>query len=162
MRGRGAGSVNPLDTLATLLDAATGVLADLSVQAYLPRLLQFFRRLPPQDREPVLAVLEREIEARRLSVEAADGRVGEPNPLASLYVRVIDSERPLPVVSRDEMVRSTIKATALMATFPDVLLREMEAAMSEAVDLLTPQEAAALLSVHEDILALASQEEREA
>ncbi len=162
MRGRGARSVNPLDTLATLLDAATGVLEDLSVQAYLPRLLQFFRRLPPQDREPLLAVLEREIEARRLSVEAADGRVGEPNPLASLYVRVIDSERPLPVVSRDEMVWSTIKATALMATFPDVLLREMEVAMSEAVDLLTPEEAAALLSVHEDILALASEEDCEA
>jgi hypothetical protein len=161
MRARGAGSVNPLDTLATLIDAATGVLADLSLQAYLPRLLQFFRRLPPQDREAVLAVLEREIEARRLSVEAADGRVGEPNPLASLYVRVIDSERPLPAVTRDEMVRSIIQATALMASFPEPLLREMEAAMTEAADLLTPQEAAALLSVHEEILVLGAMEERD-
>ncbi|MCW5889907.1 MAG: hypothetical protein KIT14_05080 [bacterium] len=154
--------MNPLDTLATLIDAASGVLTDMSAQTYLPRLLQFFRRLPVQDREAVLGVLEREVEARRLSVEAGDGRVGEANPLASLYVRVFDAERPLPVVSRDEMTQSTIQATALMASFPEPLLREMEAAMGEAVDLLTPEEAAALLSVHEEILELAAEEEADA
>lgn len=159
MRGRGAGSVNPLDTLGTLIDAANGVLADLSAHSYLPRLLQLFRRLPAQDRDAILAVLEREVEARRLSVEAADGRIGEPNPLASLYVRVFDSERPLPVVSREEMVQSTIQATALMATFPDPLLHEMESALGEAVALLSHDEAAALLSVHEEILAMAALEE---
>lgn len=158
MRGRG-GSVNPLDTLGTLIDAASGVLADFASQTYLPRLLQFFHRLPVQDREPVLSVLEREVEARRLSVEAADGRVGEPNPVATMYVRVIDFERPLPVVSRDEMVQSTIQASALMASFPEPLLHEMESALAAAIDLLTPEEAAALLSVHEDILALAADED---
>jgi hypothetical protein len=162
MRGRGARSVNPLDTLTTLIDAANGVVAELSVHTYLPRLLQLFRRLPERDRESVLGVLEREVEARRLSVEAADGRVGEPNPLASLYVRVFDTERPLPVVSRDEMVQSTIQGIALMATFPDPMLHEMEAALSEAVRLLSRDEAAALLSVHEEILALAEVEEPDA
>lgn len=141
-------------SLAGVLEAAAAIVRQLSADRHLPRLLQVFMALPRADRASVLAILEREVAEREASVAAGDGLVGPPDALSSLYVRLFDTERDTPGVTRDEMLRSTIEATALMTGFPPPLAQEMETALLVALDRLGDDEAAALARLHDDVLAL--------
>jgi hypothetical protein len=66
--------------------------------------------------------------------------------VASPEVAVVDRR------ARDDMVRSTVEAVALMSAFPEVLFRETEATVIVGIDALTDEEADALARVHEDVL----------
>jgi len=150
------GRHDPLQTLAALVRTALDLASCLAADVHLPRLLRVFARFPAADRRPLLAKLESEVRARQRSVELGDGRIGPPNPLASLYVRIYENERPLPVVTRDTLLRSTIHTTALMAGFPEAVRAEVERALLAGLQALQPEDAEALARHHEDLLALAA------
>jgi hypothetical protein len=60
----------PTDTLATLQDllaAAARIANDLSQETLLPRLLDVFARMPAEDRETIVQILEREVDLRNLA-----------------------------------------------------------------------------------------------
>jgi hypothetical protein len=156
----GTGKHDPLVALSTLLRAALDLTVDLARDHHLPRLLKVFARLPAADRGPLVAKLESEVAARQRSMETGDGLVGPPNPLASLYVRIYENGRPLPGVSRDTMLRSTIQAAALMGAFTAARRCEVEEAMLAGMSALEPADAQALARHHEDLLALAAWCER--
>src|SRR2546428_7543202 len=86
------GGPSGLDALQTLLATARGLLADLTTDPLLERILGAFRMLPESDREPILRVLEKDAAWRRVVEEtsAATGITVCPNPHASLYVHVLD------------------------------------------------------------------------
>src|SRR4030095_5036191 len=113
------GKQDPLALLSRLLRTALDLTADLARDSHLPRLLAAFARFPATDRRALIEKLESEVHARQRSLELGDGQVGPPHPLASLYIRVYENDRPLPEVTRDTMLRSTIQSTALMTRFPE-------------------------------------------
>ena len=89
----------PLDTLQAMLTEARSLARTLQDDPHLERLGRAFRMLPPQDREPILQVIEKDAAWRRI-VEGTDGATGisvRPNPHASLYVHVLNqvAEPPL-------------------------------------------------------------------
>jgi hypothetical protein len=151
-----SGSSDPFDTLVALVRTALELTSGLVADSHLPRLLRVFERLPAVDRRPLLAKLEGEVRARQRSVEVGDGRVGPPNPLASLYVRVYENGRPLPTPNRDTLLRSTIRTTALMASFSEAVRTEIARALLAGVEALAAEDAEALARHHEDLLALAT------
>jgi hypothetical protein len=138
--------------LGSIVGTAASIARELSANVGLQRLLRVFLQLPRADRAPLLGILEREVAARRASVEAGDGIVGSPNPIGTIYMRIFENDAAHPRVTRDDMVRSTVEAVALMSAFPEVLFRETEAAVIVGIDALTDAEADALARVHEDVL----------
>jgi len=156
-----AGPNDPFATLAALVRTALELTSGLVADAHLPRLLRVFERFPAVDRRPLLAELEGEVRTRQRSVELGDGRVGPPNPLASLYVRVYENDRPLPTPNRDSLLRSTIQTTALMASFSDAVRTEIVQTLLAGVEALDADDAEALARHHEDLLALATWSARE-
>jgi hypothetical protein len=155
------GRSDPLDTLVALVRTALALASGLTADDHLARLLRVFERFPRVDRRPLLAKLEGEVRARQRSVEVGDGRVGPPNPLASLYVRIYENDRPLPAANRDTLLRATIQTTASMGTFPEGVRTEIVRALLDAMEALEPEDAEALARHHEDLLALATWSARE-
>jgi len=151
---------DPVATVTALLRSAIELTADLARDAHLPRLLNAFAQLPPADRKPVFEKLRSEVQARQRSMETGDGAVGRPNPLASLYVRIYENERPLPRVTRDTLLRSVIQSIALMCSFQDAVRREVEEALFSGIEGLEQPDADALMRHHHDLLALAAWCER--
>jgi hypothetical protein len=111
----------PTDTLSTLQDvlaAATRIAQDLSGDRLLPRLLDVFARMPEEDRETILNVLEREVDHRLLTKEAPTAalsglNITKPNPNARLYLRLADNEPP-PYVSSEEVAQSILRASRVV------------------------------------------------
>ena len=156
-----AGPVDPFDTLVALVRTALELTSGLVADGHLQRLLRVFERFPAVDRRPLLAKLEGEVRARQRSVEVGDGRVGPPNPLASLYVQVYENDRPPPAPNSDTLLRSTIRTTALMASFSDAVRTELVRALLAGLNALEAEDAEALARHHEDLLALATWSARE-
>ena len=89
----------PLDTLRALLDSASRLLGEVAADPLLARLTKVFALMPAADREPIVAILEREVQARAAAGAAGDltGLSLRPNPGARLYTRIIgDDPRPNP------------------------------------------------------------------
>jgi hypothetical protein len=156
MPPNGTGKQDPLAALSMLLQAALDLTVDLARDSHLPRLLNAFARLPPADRKPLLEKLESEVHARQRSMEIGDGVVGPPQPLGSLYVRVYENDRPLPGLTRDTMLRSTMQSTALMTEFPEAVRAEVEGVLLAQLAGLAREDAKALARHHHDLLALAA------
>jgi len=89
----------PLETVRTLLESASRLLGEFADDPLLARLTKVFTRMPAADREPVVAMLEREVQAR-VTAEAVGDLTGlslRPNPRARLYTRILtDDPRPDP------------------------------------------------------------------
>jgi hypothetical protein len=83
------------DVLRSLLDTAHDLVTKLNDEPLFARLVDVFSRMPADDREAIVGVLEREVETRLLSLEVAESmtRIAlHPNPNARLYVRVVGQE----------------------------------------------------------------------
>lgn len=150
-----------LAKLAAALQQAVDLASSLDHDGHLDRLLAAFDRFPASDRRPLLEKLEQEAEARQRSLEVGDGQVGPPNPDASLYIRVYENDRPLPPVTRDTMLRSTMQALAVVATFPAQHRATFEETLLAGMMALDPGDAAALAGHHHDLQALAAWSDRE-
>jgi hypothetical protein len=93
---RGHNTAPGLAGLQAVLATARGLVDDLLHDPLLPRLLTAFSSLPENEREAILAVLERDATWRRI-VDETSGTTGisvRPNPHASLYVHVAEDPQP--------------------------------------------------------------------
>jgi transposase len=110
-----------LESLRALLDAALDAVSRLQGDELLPRLLRVFAKMPPEDRDVILKVLEREVALRTIrkdaDVEPLSGmRLGRPNPHARLYVRMVEGAdfAPKPYMSREEVMHAIIRAARMI------------------------------------------------
>ncbi len=109
---------NTLGTLQNVVASAARIAQDLLQDPLLARLLDIFGRMPPEDRQTIVDVLEREVDLRLLTKEGKHGpmtgiNVTRPNPTARLYFRVVDKET-VPYVSPEEIVQAVIRAAGVM------------------------------------------------
>lgn len=110
-----------LESLRALLDVALDTVGHLKRDPLLPRLLDAFAQMPPEDREVILMVLEREVALRNVgrrqdAVSLSGMRLGAPNPHARLYVRVVGGREidTQPYMSREEVMHALIRAARLI------------------------------------------------
>jgi hypothetical protein len=155
----GGGAQGTLETLKALLHTASctaGSLASLQ-EPLMRRWIKVFTRMPAADREVVVRALEHEVDLRLLT-RSRDAIVGidelRPNPKARVYIRVMGGQDDLPDLTRDEIMRATLRAARIMSTAmapqPDVF----EEATLEAFRALTPAEREAIGVHNRQMLAL--------
>jgi hypothetical protein len=104
-------SPGKIAVLQSMLAAAERLVGQLATDPLVTRLLAVFTRMPAGDREPLLGVLEREVDARLLTAATEDGLSCiqmRPNPGARLYARVIEGDDEL--LSREETVMASLRA----------------------------------------------------
>jgi hypothetical protein len=92
-------TVPSLDALRSLLASARVLVDELVRDPLLQRAVTAFLALPESDREPIVAVLERDSTWRRIIAETSGwtGIKVAPNPHASLYVHLLDEVTGEPV-----------------------------------------------------------------
>ena len=136
-----------LTSLQALLDGALATVAELEADPHFARLVTVFSQMPGEDREVILAVLEREVGLRviaKTSPPPLSGMsVARPNPHARLYSRVVDPEEPEPYVSQEELMYAVLRAartaSALLTRTHDDEERWMET-IAAALHQLEPTE----------------------
>ena len=153
-----------LETLSALLRAASAIVEQVSIlsDALLERMARLFSRMPPEDREPILAILEREVEQRLLARSPAgpdgDFAPGRPNPNARLYTRI---SGPRPVHETRELMPGGVRAARMMLLERARLDKEWEPATLEAFRVLPADERAAIMQHNREMLALLQRIETE-
>jgi hypothetical protein len=148
-----------VDTLAALLDAASHIVDELSGDL-VGRVVDVLGKFPPEDREFVLQVLEREARSRMLA-EASGATTGmslRPNPNARLYVRVVD---PGPLaVDHEKIVTASLRSMRMVHAVITPIRDRWLAAMRAAIHMLDADERAGVVQFTSDILALVEEAER--
>jgi len=99
----------PLEALRTLLDSASRLLGELTDDPLLARWTKVFAQIPAADREAIVAILEREMQARVTAGAVGDltGLSLRPNPRARLYTRVLtDDPQPNPERAVQQALRA--------------------------------------------------------
>ena len=108
----GPNSSESFKTLKLLLETASNLVGELATDRLFARLLAVFARMPGEDREPILGILEREVDARHLTDATAKTMSGirlHPNPSARIYARAIDQDVEAPL-NRQETVMASVRA----------------------------------------------------
>jgi hypothetical protein len=152
-----------VETLRTVLTAASDLATSLARDPLLGRMLEVFARLPEADREPILRVLERDATWCRIVEHTADGTgIGvRPNPHASLYVHVLDQPAPL---QRDvDVIRLGIERLVLMLPmlFQEGVHEQWTASAREIVRDADPEMLEYVARLAREVLALAGDAHRE-
>ena len=137
---RDQGALSGLHALRDVLETAQMLVADLetTTDPLGARLTQLFARMPAADREPILGILERELERRLIAESVADSITGirlRPNPHARVYLRVIDQE---PELNRAEMMRGTVRAMSMYHKAFTIIRQDWDATALEALRALDP------------------------
>src|SRR4029450_9781165 len=98
--------------LQHVLASAARIAQDLADDPLLPRVLDVFSRMPKEDRETIVNVIDREVDLRNMAKTASLSglSVTKPNPHARLYFRVTDTSEPVPSVSPPGIVRGGVRA----------------------------------------------------
>jgi hypothetical protein len=127
-----------LGDLQKALAAALDLVHQLADDPLLGRLIAVFRATPMVDREPIVAILEREITGRLLS-RATEKPVGQSthlNPNARLYVRAHSTKLDKNHFDYDEMVIADVRAMriASMIRYVPEIYDGWKAAIREAMD----------------------------
>jgi hypothetical protein len=113
-----------LEELTDVIDVAVRLAETLAGDPTVQRVIEAFRLMPFEDRQVVAGVLEREVQARRISqaTEGATGQGMHPNPNARLYVRSHQKVVASPSLEQDEMMLrmlGALRVTPLLLA-PDV------------------------------------------
>jgi len=150
-----------LATLRSILEAATAVMADLigAGGPLFERFARVYTRMPADDREPIVSVLEREVDGRLMADTVADTVTGvrlAPNPHARLYLHVIDGDAPL---DREEMVQAVVRAMAMRRALQTIGPAWEEIAV-EALRRLSPPERAQVADFCRHMVALVDSAEQ--
>jgi hypothetical protein len=161
------GPTDPLATLQNVLASAAQIAQDLAGDVLIPRLLDVFARMPAEDRETIVAILEREVDLRNLGRAApspplAGVNLTKPNPNARIYLRVTDNEPP-PYVTPEEIAQAVMRAARVMhraLTRTPRLAADWEPAMVNGLTLIEPAERESVRWYHKRILALLDAAER--
>jgi hypothetical protein len=135
-------AIDKLETLLATLRTATMLAADVVRDPLLRRLISTFHAMPDRDRETIVGVVEREVQARLLSqaTERVTGQGARANPNARLYVRTHQSEAQRSDFERDEMMLATLRALKVipLLTIPEIHA-EWRDATREALDQVEPE-----------------------
>ncbi|MFN8544825.1 MAG: hypothetical protein U0807_11580 [Candidatus Binatia bacterium] len=135
-----------LAALRAKLERAAAEVGAIAADPLFLRIAEVFRRMPAEDREALLGVLERQVTLRRHAevVEGVSGMTLRPNPNARLYVRVHDAELNKTPLDGDDWVLLALRA---VRAFPSVVTPDFfpiwRAALAEAIELAEPVERAA-------------------
>lgn len=162
-----ADALGSLETLRALVRAATETVSALAALSdpLVVRWNQLFGRMPAEDREAIVRAVEHEVDLRLLTMAQGTPIIGmrgmRPNPKARLYVRLIGGRDDLPDLTRDELMRATLRAARIMATVHAPPAATFEEATLDAFRVLTPAERGAVRAHNEHMLALLEQAERE-
>jgi hypothetical protein len=154
--------------LQHVLASASKIAQDLVGDRLTARLLDVFGRMPVEDRETIVNVIEREVDLRNLSRSAPSGplsgvTVSKPNPNARLYLRTTDNEPP-PYVAPEEIVQAVVRAARIMhrAVGRGTDLSQVwEPAMIDGLKLVPPDERESLRWYHRAVLDLLDRAESE-
>lgn len=105
------------ETLRNVLASASRLATNLSANPLAGRLLNVLDRMPEEDRETLVMVLEREVDLRLMSRDGhgplSGHRVTRANPNARLYLRVNEADAP-PHIAPEEIVQAVIRASRVM------------------------------------------------
>jgi hypothetical protein len=149
-----------LGDLVAALDAAARLADELGHDPLVQRVVEAFRLMPLEDRETVAVVLEREVQARRLSLatEEATGQSMHPNPHARLYVRAHETPAPRNLLERDELMLAMLAGLRLtpILLVPDIHASWLDGTR-EALGHLEPGALAAATQLLREALALAEE-----
>jgi hypothetical protein len=153
-------SGDEIDTLSALLGAASNILEELSGES-IGRLLDVFTKFPPEDRDTILLILEREARSRKLAEATAEttGLTLRLNPNTRLYVRVV--EHAPPPVEDEKMVVASVRSMRMVHAVIDPIRDRWRAAMREAIRMLTPEERAGIVRFNRDMLSFVEEAERD-
>jgi hypothetical protein len=142
-----------IQTLTAILDAASYIVDELRGDL-VGRLIDVLDKFPPQDREFVVDLLEREARSRSLA-EATGATTGlslRRNPNARLYVRVVDHVAASP--EHEKIVTAALRSMRMVHAVIMPIRERWLAAMRSAIDMLDPAERAGVAQYTRDILAL--------
>jgi hypothetical protein len=161
--GNGTGNGQPRRHQLTALRGLLGAALELATKMadpLLERLVTAFRRLPEEDREIVVGIIEREAESRQMgdATAGATGMALRPNPGARLYVRVI---APEPTVEQDKIIIASARAIRMLNKVIGPIQERWRMAMLETFRGLAPEERAAVVRFNRDMLAMIEEVEQE-
>ncbi len=159
-RSNGTDTPDKLAALDKLLEAAEHFVNEVAGDRTFTRLVEVFRRMPREDREVLVPVLEHEVEHRVVNAKMASmtGYTLAPNPHARLYFRVFSTSPP-PAAGRDrdDMMVASLRALKTMAqVLSPTVHDEWLAAAREAAEQLEPHERIAAQRVLSEMLAILS------
>src|SRR5437870_5892805 len=143
----------PLETLRTLLASASRLLGEFADDPLLARLTKVFAQMPAADREPIVAMLEREVQARVTAGAVSDltGLSLRPNPSARLYTRVLtDNPRPNP----ERAVQQALRAIQVTHDAVAPMDSEWRAIAHNALEQASPAERASVDHFVRELLGL--------
>lgn len=163
----GDGLTDTIATLQHVLASAIRIAQDLTADPLVPRILEVFGRMPAEDREVVLGVVDREVDLRNLARDAPHAvlsgvNVTRPNPNARLYFRVADGDAP-PHVTPEEVVQAVIRAARVAhraAGRGTDLGARWGREIVEGMRRIEPEERASLRRYHRTMLDLLDRAER--
>lgn len=147
-----------LEELTEVIDVAARLAEAISSDPPLQRVIEAFRLMPFEDREVVARALEREVQARRLSVatEAVTGQAMHPNPNARLYLRSHEKATlPRYLLERDELMLSMLAGMrAAQLLFVPEIHEAWIAGTRTALEHLEPSARDAVALLLREVLAL--------
>lgn len=152
------------ETLRDLLQAAATLAVDLATDPQVARLLTVFGRLPADDRETILGVLEREADAKQV-VDATVEHTGfflRPNPNARLYLRVIEPEGKHEPghLEPDKIMVASVRAIRMMRKVITPMFERWRGATLDALGSLDADERADVVWFSRELLTLVEETER--
>jgi hypothetical protein len=157
---RSAADSERLDALRTLLDSASALLAELTGDPLFARLTHVFSQIPAAERETIVSILEREVQARATAEVATEitGLSLRLNPGARLYTRVFaDDPRP----NQARALASALRAIRVMDDAVAPMNSEWTTIAREALRALGPAERASMARFAREILRLVEECESE-
>jgi len=157
-QGNGA-DAGTLPTLAALLENAAERVENLLGDPLLVRLLTIFGKIPVEDRDVLVGILAREVEAKLLTDATANSMTGftlRPNPNARLYVRVVEAE---PAQDNEKIILASVRAMRLVGQVVGPLRARWRAATLESLLRLEPAERSEVATFCRDVLALVAEAE---
>jgi len=158
------GASGKLDTLRVLLDTASTLVDEIATnrEPLLERWVSAFLRMPAEDRETILGVVEREVELRNVSRESRDTvsgfQISRPSPNARLYARAFGE--PAAYSTSDEVMRATLRAARIILVAPPPR-GDWEVATLQAFRALSAEERVALAAHNREMLILLERIDRE-
>lgn len=148
-----------LETLKTLLQSAATLVAEITQDPAFARLVRIFFAIEPGDREPILAMLEREVQVKR-TVEAGGEVLGvslRPNPGAYIYTRVI-AEEPRP--NRGRAVLAALRAMRAISSAVAPMDTEWKTITRDALRGLDSDERASMVRFTREVIEVLEECER--
>ena len=153
-----------LRKLADIIEKATHLAEAMIADGILQRVIEAFRLMPLEDRDPIATAIEREVQARRLSraTEDTTGQTMHANPNARLYMRAHEQSLPRQLLERDDLMLAMLKG---MRVSPILLVPDIHASWvdgtREAIEHLDATTRAAVAQLLRETLTLVDEAEAE-